>query len=144
MFPAVRYFVRRIAPASDPEHSAHALGRRLAMKGRVIVTVLLVAAAFVPYRAAAQEKTENIKTITGCIQRGEPTYKFKLLAKDGAVWDIDDKSKDLSVSAHLGQIVNVVAKVEPARPEKHPKLNTKRNGLLDVQSITTVSNMCVK
>ena len=113
------------------------------MIGRVIFVVVL-AAAFAPYRAAAQEKTESTKTITGCIQRGEPTYKFKLLAKDGAVWDIDDKSKDTSVSSHLDQIVKVVAKVEPAGPEKHPKLNTKRNGLLDVQSITTVSNMCVK
>lgn len=113
------------------------------MTYKLTIAGLAVFVLFTPCRAGAQKNSGTIRTISGCIHRGEARDKYKLDAKDGAVWDIDNKSQKVNVGAHVGHMVTVIGKVEhdPYAGKDH-KLDANVTGLLDVRKITTVGKVC--
>lgn len=113
------------------------------MTYKLMIAGLLMSALFVPCRAGAQENSGTIRTISGCIYRAEARDKYKIESPDGAVWNIDNKNKEVEVGTHVGHMVTVIGKVEhdPYAGKDH-KLDANVTGLLDVRKITMVGKVC--
>ena len=52
------------------------------------------------------------RSITGCLQNGDNSKEYKLIAKDGGRWDL--KSDSVNMSEHVGHEVKVTGVVNNA------------------------------
>jgi ABC-type sugar transport system substrate-binding protein len=109
--------------------------------------------------ASAQEKKtktthKKVRTITGCVSKGEDANEFKITSAKGGVWDLD--SDAIKFSDHVGHTVTVTGTV--AHPAMHGmkedmKTEAKEHGMkkdatehghLTVTNLTMVSETCTK
>lgn len=96
----------------------------------------------------------NVRTLTGCIQKGEDSNEYDLVGQDGSTWEL--KSDAVDLSSHLGHTVTITGAV--AHPMAHGmKEDTKReaqehgmdksateHGHLTVTNLTMVSSSCTR
>ena len=124
-------------------------------KSRLGMTVLvglavMPAAALPPSpQADTQDKSANVRTLTGCLSAGEKSGEYNLLAEDGSTWEI--RSKSVKLDDHVGHTVKVTGKVW--HPDMHgSKEKTKEtvspkateHGNLNVSNLSMVSDSCKK
>ena len=104
--------------------------------------------------ATTKGKTASVRTLTGCVQKGDDPKEYVLAAKDGSTWDID--SETVKIDAHVGHTVTITGKVQLAllhgakealkEGTKDIGLTKKANehGHLAVTKLTMVSPGCTK
>jgi len=108
--------------------------------------------------AVAQDATTDTKgnaatrTITGCLQKGDSSDEFNLIANDGSTWEL--KSSQASLADHVGHTVNVTGVVEhnkahnlkeDAKDVAHDtgmKKDNREHGHLTVTDVQMVSSSC--
>ena len=89
------------------------------------------------------------RSITGCLQNGDNSKEYKLIAKNGGRWDL--KSDSVNMSEHVGHMVKVTGVVSNSTAhnlkedvkggvEKDPK----ETGDMTVTNLTMVSTSCPK
>jgi hypothetical protein len=106
----------------------------------------------------AQDATSDTKgkaatrTITGCLQKGDSSDEFKLVANDGSTWEV--KSTQANLADHVGHTVNVTGVVEnnkmhnlkeDAKDTAHDtgmKKDNREHGHLTVTDVQMVSSSC--
>jgi len=100
------------------------------------------------------DKSEAIRTLTGCIRRDADAHEINLLATDGSLWDLS--SDTVNLDPHVGHIVTVTGQVrraalhglkEEIKEEAKEHGLTKRateHGDLTVSNIAMVSVSCLK
>jgi hypothetical protein len=97
--------------------------RRICMKIKTWIGFLTLAViTTIPARTLAQEttapsdkKAREVRTITGCLQRGDGVHEYSLTEKDGSTWEI--RSTTLKLSPHVSHTVTVTGLV--SHPELH-------------------------
>ena len=89
------------------------------------------------------------RSITGCLQNGDNSNEFKLIAKDGGRWDL--KSDSVNMSEHVGHMVKVTGVVSNATAhnmkedmKKGVDKDSNETGDMTVTNLTMVSNSCRK
>jgi hypothetical protein len=88
------------------------------------------------------------RSITGCLQNGDNSKEYKLIAKDGGRWDL--KSDSVDMSEHVGHMVKVTGVVSNATAHnlkedmKQGVGKDKETGDLTVTNLTMVSTSCPK
>jgi hypothetical protein len=89
------------------------------------------------------------RSITGCLQNGDNSNEFKLIAKDGGRWDL--KSDSVNMSEHVGHMVKVTGVVSNATAhnmkedvKKGVDKDSKETGDMTVTNLTMVSASCPK
>jgi hypothetical protein len=65
--------------------------------------------------ANSEKKGREIRTLTGCLQRGDAAHEYALTAEDGSTWEV--KSTTLKLSPHVGHTVTLTGVV--SHPELH-------------------------
>ena len=113
----------------------------------------------IPARTLAQETTapsnkraREVRTLTGCLQKGDGAHEYALTGKDGSTWEI--KSTTLKLSPHVGHTVIVTGLV--SHPELHKMkedakdeikehgaaIGAAEHGHLRATKVTMVSESC--
>ena len=89
------------------------------------------------------------RSITGCLQNGDNSNEYKLIAKDGGRWDL--KSDSVNMSEHVGHSVKVTGVVSNSTAhnmkedmKKGVDKDSKETGDMAVTNLTMVSNSCPK
>jgi hypothetical protein len=117
----------------------------LALSGLVATPVFAHAAR----NSAAQDKSADVRTLTGCLSKGEKAGEYNLLADDGSTWEIHTKTVKLSL--HVGHTVTVTGKVwnadmhgakEKAKETVDP--GASEHGHLTATEVSMVSDSCKK
>ena len=59
--------------------------------------------------ATANDTHANVRTLTGCLKRGEDANEYNLMGQDGSTWEL--KSDAVDLSSHVGQTVTVTGAI---------------------------------
>jgi len=89
------------------------------------------------------------RSITGCLQNGDNSKEYKLIAKDGGQWDL--KSDSVDMGEHVGHTVKVTGVVSNATAHNMKEdiksgvdKGAKETGDMTVTNLTMVSSSCPK
>jgi hypothetical protein len=94
-----------------------------------------------------QDKSAEVRNITGCLSKGDSAGEFKVTASDGSNWEV--KSKTVKLSPHVGHTVTVTGEVW--HPDMHGAkektksavdADAKEHGHLNVTKVEMVSDSC--
>ncbi len=108
--------------------------------------------ATTPTQSGANETHSNVRTLTGCLQKGEGTSEYDLTARDGSTWEV--RSDAVNLSSYVGQTVTVTGAVahstmhgmkEDARKEAQEHGMDKsgtEHGHLTATNVSVVSQSC--
>jgi hypothetical protein len=113
---------------------------------------LLVASGLVLspiFAAPAQDKSADVRSITGCLSKGDSAKEFAITGEDGSTWEVT--STTVKLSPHLGHTVTVTGRVW--HPDMHGAkekakeavdADAKEHGHLKVSKVLMVSESCKK
>jgi len=94
-----------------------------------------------------QDKSAEVRNITGCLSKGDSANEFKVTASDGSTWDV--KSKTVKLSPHVGHTVTVTGEVSNAaahgakeKAKSTMDADAKEHGTLNVTKVEMVSESC--
>jgi hypothetical protein len=123
------------------------------MKNKLLLSMVAVSTLLmVPAIGIAQDKSAEVRTLTGCLSKGDSAHEYKLTTEDGATWELH--SKTLKLSSHAGHTVTVTGKVRNAgmhgakektkdeMKEHDMNKDAKEHGHLKVTNISMVSDSC--
>ena len=108
--------------------------------------------------ATAQDITKTthkkVRTLTGCVQKGDDANEYQLTTAKGGTWEI--KSDSLKLGDHVGHSVTITGVVPNAKmhgmkedakaegKEHGVGKNSTEHGHLTVTNLTMVSDTCKK
>jgi hypothetical protein len=99
--------------------------------------------------APSQDKSDDVRNVTGCLSKGDSAREFKVTGEDGSTWEVT--SATVKLAPHLGHTVTVTGKVwhpdmhgakEKAKETVDP--DAKEHGHLKVTNVEMVSESCKK
>ena len=110
--------------------------------------------------ASAQDETKNetktthkkVRTLTGCLQKGEGSNEYDLTAKDGGTWEL--ASDAVKLAPHVGHTVTITGAVSNATAhglKEDTKSEAKEHGIdknstehghITVTNLKMVSDSC--
>lgn len=112
------------------------------------------------YGQTAVEQTDKdaktVRTLTGCLQKGDGANEFVLTAKDGSRWEL--RSESVKMAPHVGHTVTITGTAGRAHAKAHEMKeevkgemkehgmakDEKERGHLEVTKMTHVSDTCKK
>jgi hypothetical protein len=126
------------------------------MKAKVSNSILcLILVAFASSWAPAQTKSKSdIRTITGCLSKGDSADEFMLAGNDGSTWEV--RSSRVALAAHVGHTVSATGVVSNAAmhnmkedtkdlaKDSGVKKDDSEHGHLKITDIKMVSDSCGK
>jgi hypothetical protein len=96
-----------------------------------------------------QDKSADVRNITGCLSKGDSAKEFKIAGDDGSTWEVT--SKTVKLSPHIGHTVTITGEVW--HPDMHGAKekaketvdsDAKEHGHLNVTKLSMVSDSCKK
>ena len=108
----------------------------------------------IPTIGLANDKSAEVRTLTGCLSRGDSAHEYKLTTENGATWEL--RSETVKLSPHTGHTVTVTGKVRTAdlhgakekvkdeMKEHGMNKDSTEHGHLKVTSVSMVSDSCKK
>jgi hypothetical protein len=94
-----------------------------------------------------QDKSAEVRNITGCLSKGDSPNEFKVTASDGSTWEV--KSKTVKLSPHVGHTITVTGEVSNAaahgakeKAKSTMDADAKEHGTLNVTKVEMVSESC--
>ena len=85
----------------------------------LIAVGLVVSAGFAKAQDATQDNTANsgtthsdVRTITGCLQKGDGANEYALTGQNGSTWEV--RSDAVNLASHVGQKVTLTGAVRNA------------------------------
>ena len=110
--------------------------------------------ASTPDNSATSDTHKSVRTLTGCLQKGEDSNEFNLMAQDGSTWEVKSDSVDLA--PHVGHTVTLTGAVAHAKAHEMKEetkeeakehgmdKSAKEHGHLTVTQLSMVSETCQK
>ena len=111
------------------------------------VSCLATAPALIAQDTPKEDKSAEVRNVTGCLAKGDSAGEFKVTANDGSTWEV--KSKTVKLSPHIGHTVTVTGAVW--HPDMHGakekaketmEADAKEHGHLNVTKVEMVSDSC--
>ena len=126
------------------------------MKTKVSNLVLcLILVAFAASWGHAQEKSKSdVRTVTGCLTKGDSAHEFNLTGNDGSTWEVRSSAVDLA--SHVGHTVSATGVVSNAAmhnmkedtkdmaKDSGMKKDNSEHGHLKITDLKMVSETCGK
>jgi hypothetical protein len=125
------------------------------MKMKLLLSMVAVSTLLlVPALAFAEDKDDEVRTLTGCLSKAEGHHEYKLTTENGSTWELHSKS--VRLSPHRGHTVTVTGKVRHADmhdAKEKVKDEMKEHGMdkdavehghLNVTNVNMVSDSCRK
>jgi hypothetical protein len=124
------------------------------MKTKISLTVLcLTLVAFAVSWGHAQEKSKSdVRTITGCLTKGDSAKEFNLRGDDGSTWEVRSSAVDLA--SHVGHTVtatgvvsnsgmhNMKEDTKDMAKDSGMKKDNSEHGHLKITDLKMVSETC--
>jgi hypothetical protein len=123
------------------------------MKMKLLLSMVAVSTLLmVPALALSQDKGAEVRTLTGCLSKGDSAHEYKLTTENGSTWELHSKS--VKLSPHRGHTVTVTGKVRHAdmhEAKEKAKDEMKEHGIdkdatehghLNVTKVSMVSDSC--
>jgi len=114
-----------------------------------LAALILVCGTLMANAQDTEKSHAKTRSITGCLQNGDNSNEYKLIAKDGGRWDL--KSDSVNMSEHVGHVVKVTGVVSNATAhnmkedmKKGVDKDSKETGDMTVTNLTMVSDSCPK
>jgi hypothetical protein len=97
---------------------------------------------------------KKMRTLTGCLQKGEDAGEYQLTTKNGSTWEV--KSDSVKLDYHVGHTVRLKGAVANAKvhgmkedvkgemKEHGVDKNAREHGHLTATDLTMVSSSCSK
>jgi hypothetical protein len=113
----------------------------------VALSCLAISPLVVAQDSSKPDKSAEVRSITGCLSKGDDAGEFKVTVNDGSTWEV--KSKTVKLSPHVGHTVTVTGEVwqsdmhgakEKTKEAVDP--NAKEHGHLNVTKVAMVSDSC--
>jgi len=83
------------------------------MKIKLLLSMVAVSTLLlVPALALTSDKDDEVRTLTGCLTKGDSANEYKLTTPNGATWEIH--STTVKLAHHSGHTVTVTGKVRNA------------------------------
>ena len=117
------------------------------MKSKWALNFLAVSCLAVSPLLMAQDKSAEVRNITGCLSKTDNAGEYKVTANDGSTWEV--KSKTVKLMPHVGHTVTVTGEVW--HPDMHGAKekakdtmdsDAKEHGHLNVTKVEMVSDSC--
>ena len=111
------------------------------------VSCLAVSPVLMAQDTTKQDKSAEVRNVTGCLSKGDSATEFNVTASDGSTWEV--KSKTVKLSPHVGHTVTVTGEVW--HPDMHGAkekakstvdADAKEHGHLNVSKVEMVSDSC--
>jgi hypothetical protein len=125
------------------------------MKNKMLLSMVAVSTLLlVPAIGFAQDKGAEVRTLTGCLSKGDSAHEYRLTTENGGTWELH--SKTVRLSPHAGHTVTVTGKVRAAdlhEAKEKAKDEMKEHGMdkdatehghLNVTNVSMVSDSCKK
>jgi hypothetical protein len=98
-----------------------------------------------------QSNDSNVRTVTGCLAKGDSASEYQLTGRDGSTWELHSDAVDMA--SHVGHTVTVTGAVhnanlhgmkEDAKKEanEHGMGKSAEHGHMTVTNLSMVSNSC--
>ena len=119
----------------------------LALGFLALASLATVPALSLAGQADTHEKSDKVRTLSGCLSAGEKSGEYNLMADDGSTWELHSKGANLS--KHVGHTVTVDGTVwhakmhgakEKVKDETNP--DASEHGHLNVTEVHHVSGSC--
>jgi hypothetical protein len=92
-------------------------------------------------------KSEKVRTVTGCLAKGDNANEYQLTTKNGSTWEV--KSDAVNFADHVGQTVRLTGTVNNAtahglkeKAKEKTTDNPTEHGHMTVTNLKTVSESC--
>ena len=120
----------------------------------------LILAGLTASWAVAQEQTSDsksksdVRTVTGCLTKGDSADEFVLTGSNGSTWEIRGSKSGVDLASHLGHTISATGVVsnatahnmkEDAKDAAHDtgmKHNNTEHGHLKITDVQMVSETC--
>ena len=111
------------------------------------MSCLAVSPVLMAQDTTKQDKSAEVRNVTGCLSKGDSATEFNVTASDGSTWEV--KSKTVKLSPHVGHTVTVTGEVW--HPDMHGAkekaksavdADAKEHGHLNVTKVEMVSDSC--
>jgi hypothetical protein len=126
------------------------------MKTRVVsLLVLAFVIAVAAFSSPAQAKSKSdVRTVTGCLSKGDSADEFLLTGNNGSTWEV--RSSEVALADHVGHTVTATGAVsnvtmhnmkedtKDMAADAGVKKNNTEHGHMTVTSLKHVSDTCEK
>jgi hypothetical protein len=125
------------------------------MRNKLLLSMAALSSLLmIPAVGLAQDKSADVRTLTGCLTKAEGNHEYKLTTGNGSTWELH--STTVKLSSHSGHTVTVTGKVRNAdmhgakedvkdeMKEHGVDKDATEHGHLDVTRVNMVSNSCKK
>jgi hypothetical protein len=126
------------------------------MKIKVSISVLCLAlVALAAFAGPAQAKSKSdVRTITGCLSKGDSAKEFLLTGTDGSTWEV--RSSAVPLASHVGHTVEATGVVSNATmhnmkedtkdmaKDSGMKKDSTEHGHMKITDVKMVSETCSK
>jgi hypothetical protein len=99
--------------------------------------------------SSTQDKSAKVRTVTGCLSKGESDKEYTLTAGNGATWEV--KSDAVNFAPHVGHKVTLTGTVDNAaahgakeKAKEKTMDNPTEHGHMTVTDLKMVSDTCGK
>lgn len=97
------------------------------------------------------DKSSNVRTVTGCLRSGDSSGEYELVGQDGSTWEVRSDTADLA--SHVGHTVTITGAVKNAgmhgmkedakkAANEHGMNTSSEHGHMTVTNVSMVSNTC--
>ena len=102
-----------------------------------------------PAAVGPKDKDASLRTLTGCLSKGEKAGEYNLVTPEVNTWEI--KPKTVKLAGHVGHTVTISGKVwqrdlhgAMEKAKEAVDSDAKEHGHLDATDIAMVSDSCKK
>jgi hypothetical protein len=122
----------------------------------LIVGGLTVSWAVAQQETSASKSKSDVRTVTGCLSKGDGADEFLLTGNDGSTWEVRGSKSGVDLASHVGHTISATGVVsnttahnlkedakDTAKDAGMKKDNTE-HGHLKITDVQMVSESCQK
>jgi hypothetical protein len=124
------------------------------MKRLLLCLILTVLGTWAVAQDTPSKSKSDVRTVTGCLSKGDSANEFLLTGNDGSTWEI--RSSSVALADHVGHTVTATGAVSNAKmhnlkedakdatADSGMKKDNSEHGHLTVTDVNMVSESCQK
>src|SRR6266478_9289864 len=137
----------------------HPKGESMTTKLNRLVMCLILAGLTASWAVAQSETSDSksksdVRTVTGCLTKGDSADEFVLTGTDGSTWEVRGSKSGVDLASHVGHTVSATGVVshamahnmkedaKDAAKDTGMKKNNTEHGHLKITDVQMVSESC--
>ncbi len=122
----------------------------------LVVGGLAVSWAVAPQETSASKSKSDVRTVTGCLTKGDGADEFLLTGNDGSTWEVRGSKSGVDLASHVGHTISATGVVsnttahnlkedaKDAAKDTGMKNDNTEHGHLKITDVQMVSESCQK